>query len=188
MRQETFKYWDLVHIILEVWQFVSVISFWSTHWNTQPPQSTPITVTQCEQQITYFTADLHRHNSPLLSNSSHLINHQSRNFCHIDLRRSYPTWPQYDWVTGGLRSVTANNKVSLYVGQVTHQLWWHIMEYTIGLSLICYAVSVNSLASERSGYYFKNTFCNLVMLVSSDLLMIVPSDECHRTLLMISQH
>ena len=51
------------------------------------------------------------------------------------------------------------------------------------------ALQVNSLAPGRSECDPKSMIFNLVYwLVSSDLLMIMASDECHRTLLMISQH
>ena len=46
----------------------------------------------------------------------------------------------------------------------------------------------NSLAQGRFWCDFKNSIFNLVLLVSRDLCMIMPWDECHRTLLMISQH
>ena len=47
----------------------------------------------------------------------------------------------------------------------------------------------DSLAPGISECDSKNGIYNLVYwLVSSDLLMIIPSDECHRTLLMLSQH
>ena len=51
---------------------------------------------------------------------------------------------------------------------------------------------INTLVLERSQIcVFKTAIFNLVLmigLVSADLLMMMFSDECHRTSLMISQH
>ena len=60
-------------------------------------------------------------------------------------------------------------------------------DYTFEISTISPRSQwVNSLGPESSGFNFKSAIFNLVYwLVSSDLLMIMSSDECHRTLLII---
>ena len=110
-----------------------------------------------------------------------------------------------------VRSFYRHNRISL-TGKMTYsywirslaQLWRHLQNCDLFRSLLIIKIWVmsswsickmvlrafNSLVLGTSGCDFKNAIFNIVFfcLVSSDLLMIVPSHECHGTLLMISQH
>ena len=65
-----------------------------------------------------------------------------------------------------------------------------LMRLRMGMAVSClWPASFNSLAPGWSECDSKNVIFSLVLLIGIfKLFMIMPSDECHRTLLMISRH